>query len=105
MPTVLHLLLPSHPLLPPPGLDSTPRLSARWEPGAHVAWAAHTGSATFVATLSGALSVPTSDTAAAELDALLLVACKDLGMGRESRLHNPNQDRKFLAPWFDLECR
>ena len=82
-----------------------PRMSARWEPGAHVAWATHTGSATFGAELSGALSVPTSDTAAVELDALLLVACKDLGMGCESHPHNPNQDRKFLAPPFDLACR
>ena len=79
-------------------------MSARWEPGAHVAWAAHTGSANFVTALSGALSATMSDTAAAELDALLLVACKDLGVGRESRPHNPNQDHKFLAPWFDLEC-
>ena len=82
-----------------------PRMSARWEPGAYVAWAAHTDSATFVTALSSTLSAPPSDTAAAELDALLLVACKDLGMGRESCRHNPNQDRKFLAPWFDLECR
>ena len=81
-----------------------PRMFARWEPSAHIAWAAHTGIATFVTTISGALSATTSDTAAAELDALLLVACKDLGMGRKSCPHNPNQDCKFLTPWFDLEC-
>ena len=80
-----------------------PSMSARWDPGAHMAWAAHTSGATFVTTISGALSVAASDTVTAELDALLLVACKDLGMARESRPHNPNQDCKFLAPWFDLE--
>ena len=70
-----------------------------------MAWAAHTGSTTFVAAVATALAAATPDTAAVELDDLLLAACKDLGLTREPRQHNPNQDSKFLAPWFDLECR
>ena len=55
--------------------------------------------------VQGALQLGDPSEEAAALERILLEACEALGLARRPRAHNPNQDSKARAPWFDTSCR
>ena len=77
----------------------------RWEPGTEGIWSAHVDDGCFCATAQAALSIPDPSAASDAFEELCIGACRDVGILRRPKAHNPNQDGKHLAEWFDAACR
>ncbi len=99
----LHIALRA----PAPVLSRPPprEFVMRWEPGTEDTWTARVGDDCFRAAASAALSIPDPSIASEAFEELCIGACRDVGILRRPKRHNPNQDGKHLAEWFDAACR
>lgn len=99
----LHLALRA----PTPSRSRPPprEFTMRWEPGTEGVWTARVDCDSFCAAAQAALSIPDPSAASEAFEELCIGACRDVGILRRPKAHNPNQDGKHLAEWFDAACR
>lgn len=77
----------------------------RWEPGTEHLWADRVDTRDFRDAAHQALAIADPTVASEAFEELCIGACRDVGILRRPRVHNPNQDGKHLAEWFDAACR
>ncbi len=101
VPVHVALRLPSPTYQPPPPREFT----MRWEPGTEETWTARATEEGFIAAAQAALGIPDPSVASVTFEELCIGACRDIGILRRPKAHNPNQDCKHMAEWFDAACR